>query len=209
MHVWQRRMDQLTDRVMDRIGRPRDRREHTTPHYWARAGMGAPATARRVPALVITLNPYAGWVRVTRSHWPVKRDKQLCASTNESKMLRIARKRAHIHANGERGKGTHKNQKARTKVHVDTWIRGYVDTCMWIRGVSTWCPKTALTEGAVARARHLREGDLTTQRMSETLSHICSPRVRSLAGLAPRRDEILAGTWELGSPAAPPPAASL
>ena len=36
-----------------------------------------PATARRVPALVITLNPYAGWVRVTRSHWPVKRDKQL------------------------------------------------------------------------------------------------------------------------------------
>ena len=46
--------------------------------------------------------------------------------------------------------------------------------------------------------RDLREGDRTTQRMSETLSHICSPRVRSLAGLAPRREDLV-----------PPPAASL
>ena len=56
------------------------------------------------------------------------------------------------------------------------------ETDAWIRGVSTYP-----TEVAIARTRHLREGDRTRQGRSETLSHICSPRVGSLPGLAPRR----------------------
>ena len=65
------------------------------------------------------------------------------------------------------------------------------NTWMWIRGVSTYP-----TEVAIARTRHLREGDRTRQRMSETLSlsHVCSPRVRSLNGLA-RVGKLLSCRW--------------